>query len=557
MGGKEAKERRRLQRLEAQKGPSGDSSHVQWTPQQKAEAAAARGDIKPTTISNNYPDNRRGKSGDLKASSRKAHGKPNAPHKATAKVSAKYVLQGSGKKPFGNKLNLGASGKAAPVNTEKKFKKPKHLKRKLEHVEKDDLNREKLVQELRQLEERKKAFSKAAPTIQKPQKPIKSSHPKTKELSAKKQKKFMEDIPDVEAGIYHSAPMAKPTSDSKHTLKTDPKNTMLKALKILQVGNEVHDSFTNTYDELNNNQNSESELVDEKSGDEQSIQPVEEMDSTNVTTIRSPSKSMGAVRVVSGDTSDSDSDSDVELEEPLKRQRGRGRKRPDTADEVKTKEEGEKKETRVVVTVENQGKDAPKNEPAKKTKKTDDKRRCVGRKPVTDYSVGQRYTGKVVYIKPFGVFIDIGCHSDAFCHVSRLQDGFVDSSEVAVKEGDEVNARVVEVDRKQKRVTVSLQTDARIEDEKASVLARKARDEKRANSKKMKEKKNGGFDRSANPMIEEAVEETQDATNDLVDAEGNFLKDESQMAPAEVKRARKLQRRAQRRTQKEETGISA
>ena len=73
----------------------------------------------------------------------------------------------------------------------------------------------------------------------------------------------------------------------------------------------------------------------------------------------------------------------------------------------------------------------------------------------------------------------------------------------------------------------------------------------------MKEKKHGGFDRSANPMIEEAVEETQDATNDLVDAEGNFLKDESQMAPAEVKRARKLQRRAQRRTQKEETGISA
>jgi hypothetical protein len=56
---------------------------------------------------------------------------------------------------------------------------------------------------------------------------------------------------------------------------------------------------------------------------------------------------------------------------------------------------------------------------------------------------------------------------------------------------------------------------------------------------------------------DEPEDETGIPANDLVDAEGNFLKDESDMTPMELKRARKLARRAQRRIQKIETGISA
>lgn len=48
------------------------------------------------------------------------------------------------------------------------------------------------------------------------------------------------------------------------------------------------------------------------------------------------------------------------------------------------------------------------------------KRYCIGRKPVTDFEIGKTYPGKIIYSKPYGIFIDIGCHSDAFCHVSRL-----------------------------------------------------------------------------------------------------------------------------------------
>jgi predicted RNA-binding protein with RPS1 domain len=87
-------------------------------------------------------------------------------------------------------------------------------------------------------------------------------------------------------------------------------------------------------------------------------------------------------------------------------------------------------------------------------------RRCIGRKPVTDFKVGQCYSGKVVYAKPFGVFFDIGCHSDAFCHVSQLSDQFIESPMESFPVGQmiENSIRVVAIDRRKKRLTVSLQS---------------------------------------------------------------------------------------------------
>ncbi|KAL7527732.1 hypothetical protein ACHAXR_002097, partial [Thalassiosira sp. AJA248-18] len=72
----------------------------------------------------------------------------------------------------------------------------------------------------------------------------------------------------------------------------------------------------------------------------------------------------------------------------------------------------------------------------KKTSKKDDKRRCIGRKPVTDYTIGKTYSGTVKYIKPkLGAFIDIGSHSDAFCHISSTSEDFVSSVNDVLKVG--------------------------------------------------------------------------------------------------------------------------
>jgi predicted RNA-binding protein with RPS1 domain len=122
----------------------------------------------------------------------------------------------------------------------------------------------------------------------------------------------------------------------------------------------------------------------------------------------------------------------------------------------------------------------PPNDTSSSTKDKDGRRYCVGRKPVTDFVVGQSYSGTVVYVKPFGIFVDIGCHSDAFCHVSRLADAFVDDPTSDFKPGDAVQAaRVVEVDRRGKRITVSLQSEARAADERQSIDARQERLKKR------------------------------------------------------------------------------
>ena len=205
------------------------------------------------------------------------------------------------------------------------------------------------------------------------------------------------------------------------------------------------------------------------------------------------------------------------------------------------------------------------------------KRYCIGRKPVTDFVVGQTYTGKVVYVKPFGVFFDIGCHSDAFAHVSRLSDDYVENPESNFKEGDDVtNIRIVEIDRRKKRITASLQSEARLEDERASVEARDKRKEKlkakRANNKDKKPNDdgnggdggtaaevNGGEDNkkwkrdktSSKPKMDENTNDNKNigATNQV--SNPVLQKDPSMMTPAELKRLRKLERRAARREQGE------
>jgi len=98
---------------------------------------------------------------------------------------------------------------------------------------------------------------------------------------------------------------------------------------------------------------------------------------------------------------------------------------------------------------------------SKKTPKKDDKRRCIGRKPVTDFEVNKCYSGKVQYIKPrLGAFIDIGCHSDAFIHISCISDSYISSVDEVLNVGDEVeNARIVEIDREKKRITLSLRSE--------------------------------------------------------------------------------------------------
>jgi small subunit ribosomal protein S1 len=69
---------------------------------------------------------------------------------------------------------------------------------------------------------------------------------------------------------------------------------------------------------------------------------------------------------------------------------------------------------------------------------------------------GSVVTGKVVRLEKFGVFVDIGAERPGMIHVSELASGYVNSPSDVVKVGDEVQARIIKVNRKKHRIDMSL-----------------------------------------------------------------------------------------------------
>lgn len=76
--------------------------------------------------------------------------------------------------------------------------------------------------------------------------------------------------------------------------------------------------------------------------------------------------------------------------------------------------------------------------------------------PWDNITEGSVVTGKVVRLEKFGVFVDIGAERPGMIHVSELASGYVNSPSDVVKVGDEVQARIIKVNRKKHRIDMSL-----------------------------------------------------------------------------------------------------
>lgn len=64
--------------------------------------------------------------------------------------------------------------------------------------------------------------------------------------------------------------------------------------------------------------------------------------------------------------------------------------------------------------------------------------------------------GKVVRIENFGVFLDIGAERPGLIHISELAHGYVRTPSDVVKEGDELEAKVIDVNKKKKQIKLSV-----------------------------------------------------------------------------------------------------
>jgi uncharacterized protein len=82
-----------------------------------------------------------------------------------------------------------------------------------------------------------------------------------------------------------------------------------------------------------------------------------------------------------------------------------------------------------------------------------------GVEDVKDLRPGMILEGRVTNVAAFGAFVDIGVHQDGLVHVSALSHTFVKDPRDAVKAGDIVKVKVMEVDLPRQRIGLSMRLD--------------------------------------------------------------------------------------------------
>ena len=73
-----------------------------------------------------------------------------------------------------------------------------------------------------------------------------------------------------------------------------------------------------------------------------------------------------------------------------------------------------------------------------------------------DLTPGMQLTGTVRNVIDFGVFVDIGVHQDGLVHISQLADRYVSDPTQVVKLHQHVMVKVIEVDRRRNRISLSM-----------------------------------------------------------------------------------------------------
>ncbi|WP_225775854.1 Tex family protein [Pseudomonas sp. Marseille-Q5115] len=79
-----------------------------------------------------------------------------------------------------------------------------------------------------------------------------------------------------------------------------------------------------------------------------------------------------------------------------------------------------------------------------------------GVEDLKDLQLGMVLEGVVTNVTNFGAFVDIGVHQDGLVHISALSEKFVKDPREAVKAGDVVKVKVMEVDIPRKRIALSM-----------------------------------------------------------------------------------------------------
>jgi predicted RNA-binding protein with RPS1 domain len=69
---------------------------------------------------------------------------------------------------------------------------------------------------------------------------------------------------------------------------------------------------------------------------------------------------------------------------------------------------------------------------------------------------GMVIKGKITRIEKFGVFVEIGAERPGLVHISEITHEYIKDPKQEVKDGDEVEVKVLEVNRRKKQIKLSM-----------------------------------------------------------------------------------------------------
>jgi uncharacterized protein len=82
-----------------------------------------------------------------------------------------------------------------------------------------------------------------------------------------------------------------------------------------------------------------------------------------------------------------------------------------------------------------------------------------GVEKLEDLQPGMVLEGVVTNVAAFGAFIDVGVHQDGLVHISAMANAFVKDPRTIAKPGDMVRVKVLEVDPKRRRISLTMRLD--------------------------------------------------------------------------------------------------
>jgi predicted RNA-binding protein with RPS1 domain len=110
-----------------------------------------------------------------------------------------------------------------------------------------------------------------------------------------------------------------------------------------------------------------------------------------------------------------------------------------------------------------------------------------------EVKVGDTVKGKVVRLEKFGAFVEIGAERPGLVHISEMAHGYVKVPSDVVKEGDEIEAQIIDVNKRKKQIKLSMKAiqpePEKVVEEKPEFSTQRPSTSPRSSSSPQREKK--------------------------------------------------------------------